>query len=324
VRFAPAVVGDAIADIVIASNDPDEDVVAVPLSGLGFKNQSDTYTQGQQVGGNADIMFVVDTSLSMSEEQNKLAQSFQHFIQWVVDANVKFNIAVTTGDMSATGEQGRFVGNPKIIDNNTPNLVTTFQNNVKVGDGGHDIEQLMEGSKRALSAPLVDGENAGFLREVAKLFIVYVSDEDDQSPGSVQSFVDFFTNLKGGNADKVFFAAIAGPTPSGCWGSGAFADAGDRYVEITGNTGGLFDTICQSNFGTTLEDLAFEVTASDGVFYLTEIPDPDTIRVYVDAAEQAGDRWTYDAAENSITFGTLWNPPGGAQVMIQYHIVDEG
>ena len=78
-----------------------------------------------------------------------------------------------------------------------------------VGDTGSGTEQGFAGAAASVSAPLVTGENANFLRPEAKLFVVYVSDEDDQSPGSAADQIATIRAAKGGDPSKVFFAAIA-------------------------------------------------------------------------------------------------------------------
>src|SRR4051812_46110298 len=63
---------------------------------VGGTIHTDTFVQGDLVGGYADILFVVDNSGSMSEEQTLLANSFNTFINWVITQKVDFHIAITT------------------------------------------------------------------------------------------------------------------------------------------------------------------------------------------------------------------------------------
>lgn len=318
VRFSPEAIGDITAVVKVFSNDPDEPEVPVDLGAEAFERVEDTFTQGQQVGGIADILFVVDNSGSMSDDQTKLANSFSSFINWLVTAQVDYRIAITTTDTSATGEQGAFVGSPKILDINTPNIATAFSNNVQVGDNGSGSELGLEGSRLALSEPLLSGGNAGFLRNEARLYIVYVSDEEDQSPDSVGTYKTFFTNVKGGDPDKVFYAAIAGPPPLGCFNAYGNAESSPRYHDITTSTGGLFDSLCQQNFGPTLENLAFEVTAGEGEFFLSSVPVISSLEMIVNGALQPPDRWTYNGATNSVKFFPQWNPVPGAEVIARF------
>lgn len=318
VHFAPHTVGVFAATLVIESDDVDEPQLQVPLGGDGYTVVVDTYTQGTQTGGLADILFVVDNSGSMSEEQTKLGNSFSTFINWLVGANVDYRIAVTTTDMVDATHQGRFRGNPKVITPQTPDVVNAFKANVDVGATGSATEKGLDGGLAAISEPLLSGENAGFLRPEARLYVVYVTDENDASSGTPQSYVDQTVMVKGGDPTKAFFAAIAGPTPSGCFTFGNSADAGTRYRQVIDATGGLFGSICDSDFGVTLQNLAFEVTAASGEFFLTDIPDPATIEVYVAGALEPTGHWTYNAGTNSVKFLDPWVPVAGAVVAIHY------
>ena len=59
--------------------------------------------------------------------------------------------------------------------------------------------------------------NAGFLREDAKLYIICISDEQDQSRGNPDFYVDFFSSIKGyHNTEMLKVSAIVGDAPNGC------------------------------------------------------------------------------------------------------------
>ena len=45
--------------------------------------------------------------------------------------------------------------------------------------------------------PIIDMQNAGFLRDDARLAVIVVSDEEDSSDGPVSLYIDFFRNIKG-------------------------------------------------------------------------------------------------------------------------------
>jgi hypothetical protein len=143
-----------------------------------------------------DILFVIDDSGSMNQEQTNLQTNLGNFIQGLKDSPVAndFQLGVTTtsvqtfdGSFSTTAgrpyEQGAFVGTPKVLLGSSPTLVADFQSRVIVGTGGSGKEQPFWAMKLALSSPLIDagGANEGFLRPGARLAIVILSDEDDCS-----------------------------------------------------------------------------------------------------------------------------------------------
>jgi hypothetical protein len=286
---------------------------------VGGSVHTDTFIQGETKGGYADLLFVVDNSGSMYEEQALLAQSFSTFINWIIGENVDFHIAVTTTDMMETGEQGAFVGNPKILRPETPDLVAAFQNNVNVGDLGSWEEKGLDAARAALSEPNTAAENAGFLRDNANLYLVFVTDEEEQSADSIHDFIDFFGQLKG-DPDRVHYTAIAGPVPTGCQSLNGYADASLRYDELITTTGGLFGSICQEDFGVTLQELAFEVIAAASEYHLTKLPIPSTIEVFVEGAAVPATDWVYHSATNSVEIMEPSIPNGGDTITITYEV----
>ena len=319
ISFAPTALGDMTGELHIESNDGDEPELIIPLEGHAYRWQTDNFEQGGTIGGKADILFVVDNSGSMSEEQTKLGNSFSTFINWLTNGLVDYRVAITTTDMDDPNHQGKFQGNPTVISNTTPNVVDTFKNNVNVGANGSGSEKGIVAAATALSSGLLSSANAGFLRNDARLFVVWVTDEEDSSPSSPSTYQNEIVAAKGGDPAQVFFAAIAGPEPLGCFTFAGSADAGARYLDIVQPTGGLFGSICDADFGYTLQNLAFEVTSAGGAYPLSALPDPSTIVVTVDGLTQilAVD-YMYDATSNVVTFQEGHVPPGGAAVLITY------
>jgi len=169
-----------------------------------------------------DILFVVDDSGSMVEEQSNLATNFDAFIGRLASSPVKneFRIGITTTSVAgfqnetvyasgtlnagvpyprgalvaidpATGKirydatAGAFTGT-RILEADSPTLADDFIANVKVGTGGSGKETGLEAARLALTDRIADGTNAGFLRTGARLAVIIVSDEDDCTDG-VQS-----------------------------------------------------------------------------------------------------------------------------------------
>lgn len=282
---------------------------------VGGQIHTDTFVQGDLVGGYADILFVVDNSGSMYDDQVRLSQSFDTFINWIVAENVDFHIAITTTDVEASGAKGAFVGTPAVLDNNTPDLINKFKANALVGETGSGYEHGFDPAVAALTEPLASTVNAGFLRSNAKLYVVFVSDEEEQSTMTVPAFVQSMIDAKGGVAERVHFTAITAELNNTC-----FADYGARYAELMTLTDGLFGSICQADFGTTLQSLGFEVTSASGEYFLTQVPEPSTIEVKVAGVVQPADRWTYHAATNSVELMAQYIPAPGTIITITYEI----
>ncbi|MDB4962439.1 MAG: putative lipoprotein [Myxococcales bacterium] len=155
-----------------------------------------------------DIVFVVDDSGSMAEEQGNLAHNFPMFadvLQNYVNEDgehIDFRVAVTTtgrdltysnsfGSMfppmsfSEMGDDGAFRNNCNVnrrwLEPSDPDLGTALSCRASVGTGGPGYEMPLLMTKWALGDRVADNTNAGFLRDDALLGIVMLTDEDDSS-----------------------------------------------------------------------------------------------------------------------------------------------
>lgn len=155
-----------------------------------------------------DIVFVVDDSGSMAEEQNNLATNFPMFANLLSSyttpegEKIDFRVAVTTTGRDITytidlgmgfppqtqsedGDNGAFRNNcgsqKRFLDNTDTNMAQTLACRANVGTSGPGFEMPLLMSKWALSERVTDGTNAGFLRNDALLAIVYLTDENDSS-----------------------------------------------------------------------------------------------------------------------------------------------
>lgn len=159
-----------------------------------------------------DLLFVVDNSSSMTDNQTALATNFPRIIDALSSLPgglPNLHIGVVTSDMgtssagdaspassisgcTGTGMNGQLVTDPAIADryisdvaaadgtrtrNYTGELRDVFAQLAEVGDAGCGFEQHL----RAMQAALVSPANAGFLRPDANLAVVILGDEDDCS-----------------------------------------------------------------------------------------------------------------------------------------------
>lgn len=197
--------------------------VAVLLLLAGCPDRDDPRTEPQQsreerseipIGMNRDldILFVIDDSGSMGEEQASLAANFQAFmdvLESVEGGLPNVHIGVVSSDVGTgagpstacpgDGDDGRLqataplpcttpVGN-FISDVANPDgtrtrnywgtLPETFGCIARLGTFGCGLEQHLEAMKRALDGS--NSGNEGFLRPEAYLMVVFVADEDDCS-----------------------------------------------------------------------------------------------------------------------------------------------
>lgn len=303
--------------------------LTVPLTGAGTTNSQQTDIFQQLVDNKVDILWVVDDSGSMSEEQTQLANNFASFIGFADTLGVDYQVGVTTTEINdaVSGKIWSCNGHPKIITPTTPNKVQAFQcaanvtsppGNTRPNPGGSDeAEAGLQAARLALDVPVVTAENAGFLRTDARLAVIIVSDEEDQSPGSVNLYIDFFRNIKGfANPQLVSVSAIAGDVPNGC----ATAEAGTRYQQAVSALNGQFESVCTASWNTLLNNIGLGVFALRTAWGLSRPADPSSIVVRVNGtvvAQGGANGWTFDPATNTLSFnGTP--PPPGATIEVQY------
>jgi hypothetical protein len=239
-----------------------------------------------------DVLWAVDNSSSMSEEQEALARNFEEFYKYMeqlVDPDSDeevFHIGVISTDVYDPDHQGKLLGNPNIITDATPNAAEVFAENVNVGLEGKGDEQGFYAAELALTEPLISTFNAGFLRDDAYLFIIFVADEDDRSFGEVDYFVRRFLQIKGvGNDGMVKAAAVVGDVPEvpeWCQTEEEKpVEPGERYAFLAESTEGLVLSICDEDFAKSLDQLGFAAAGLRRQFRLTRRAVPETIQVWV-------------------------------------------
>ena len=189
------------------------------------------------------------------------------------------------------------------------------------GTRGSANEKGLDAAFRALSSPLITTWNAGFLRPDAYLALIFVSDEEDQSPQTVDFYVNYFRAIKGfRNANLFSASSIAIPANRG----GCSGIPGLRYIDVSDRTGGIFETICTQDWAQALQNLGLSVFGYKSRFFLSNTPVTGTVEVWVDGVQidpraMSGQvRWTYEPAGNSVNFAPLAIPEPGSEIVIRY------
>jgi hypothetical protein len=315
---APGVVYDDQIDI--WSNDPDEGISTVTLSGEGAP-VGQIEELFDQVGSSTpiDILFVIDNSTSMQDENNALANNFNTFIQGFLALNLDYQIGVVTTDMQTPSDMGQLKG--PIITTATPDPVAQFNQNVDVPFTDVMEEQGLDAAYTALTPPLINGVNAGLVRPGSLLSVIVISDEDDQS---VVTANDMITLLDTYHGDPTLTSlSIVGGPKTGIWPCGGFlfgAGPVPTYWDVAQATGGIHLNLCQLDMNEIVSQLAVVAAGLSTEFFLNTVPsDPAAVEVIVDGTPVPNDPdngWTYDAANNSIVFAGNGIPAGGAQIRV--------
>jgi hypothetical protein len=224
-----------------------------------------------------DVLWVVDNSTSMVQEQQGLADNFSSFFKYLTGTGADYHIGVISTDVYDADQHGKLQGAVPIISQATPDAAEVYATNVQVGIGGKGDEQGFKAADLSLSEPLLSTDNAGFLREGGYLFMIFVSDEDDHSFGEPLYYLRKFKQIKGiGNDGMVNIAAVVGDVPGGC----ATAKSGTRYTELAQASSGISPSVC-SAFADSLDQLGFAAAGLKRNFSLSHTAVPASLTVYI-------------------------------------------
>ncbi|MCA9704378.1 MAG: VWA domain-containing protein [Myxococcales bacterium] len=223
-----------------------------------------------------DLLFVVDNSAPMLEEQFRVQGTALAFVQQVQQA-----IPTLTEDVHVaviTTDDDRFVqpddtgcgapyegGNPWMISSSTV-LQAELECALALGEQGSPNERPMDMLLGSLSddrlAP--GGLHSGFLREDALLVVVVVTNEEDEpepdtdwgSAGDPAGWAAALAERKGGYPGNVVVLSLLGtPKPNACppfqWDGTLGAQLAERLIEFTESfPQGAVGDICAPEYAT--------------------------------------------------------------------------
>jgi hypothetical protein len=261
----------------------------------GVEDPGPTFGDGSTIdasGGDEckkiDLVFVVDNSGSMGQEQANLTSNFPNFITTLNGFRTKggdpldYRVAVTTTDNSTdrgafrrTGANGCNPGPTRPwLERNDANLSQAFSCRANVGTSGSSSEVGLECMKQALTTRMTDGTNKAngqdFLRQDALLAFIIITDEDESSSVAINTYPPVFDGVKtiGATSGKGRWAAavIAGFNAQGVaqtcsstqFGSAGAATRYGQFITLAGKNG-VASSICAG-------DLTVGLTAALNTF----------------------------------------------------------
>ncbi len=284
----------------------------VPMENI---HQVDTSLQIQRPI--VDILWVVDNSCSMADEQNSLTGNFPAFADFFVGSGLDYHIGVTSTDIDGNynGSKGKLVTSSgyKYIDPYTVDPVGVFTSMATLGISGSGSEKGIGATYMVLETHR-DTINAGFYRDEAALHTIVISDEPDYTPASLitqDEFINWYDDLK--DEQGKTFSSIVDKS-----------DGGD-YLTVTRAIGGIERDITSEDWPLMLEQLGLQAAGLRTEYFLTQLPIVDTIEVAVDDVSGAHlvfqtTDWTYSTTRNSITFLT-YIPESLSTVIVEYDVL---
>jgi len=308
VHYEPTRTGeDFLGSMTAWSNEPIGERAATQSAAAALVDEhiDEFYIEGDPP---TDIMFVVDQSCSMGDDQERLRTNFDYFISNLEGFTDDWQIIVGNNE-------GGCYNTGSILRPSTPDYQSAFSQAVSSGTDDHidDPERLLTTAYNGVYNTDAGECNSGFMREDAVLHVILVSDEEEQSasPLSLAQGIMDKKFLQTADYSMVRISAIAGDVPGGC----ATADPGYGYDEAVTASGGVFLSICETDWTPYMEELA-QTSVNPTTFELSDSPWEPTLEVFINDAPVPAADWVYDAAANAIEFINPDNRPGGGDTVV--------
>lgn len=292
-------------------------------------NTENSFDAQAVYSANVDVLWVIDNSYETMElHQERIASKMQSFYNGLVRNNANFRIAATTMDMSRTGARGDLLGSVPVVTRSTPNAVARLQELLRRGGEGNNAEIGLGAMRSALEKEVAKGSSAKFLRDDALLVIVFLTDDEDFSAGTVADYKNFLDNLKGQNTlnSQKWIANYIGVTDlndSRCTTYGDYSARGDNYIELAQGSGGVSESICQTDFGSYIDQITVRLKSVLNRYKLEENPLLDSLTVYKNGVlirEDNVNGWTYEAETNTVVLNGSVKPGPNDEIEIKYEI----
>ena len=310
VGYAPL---DDYADegfLTVTSNDPFQPEAQAYQTGGGALYGQNLDIFEQPIQGLTDIIFTVDWSCSMADDIARVQANFDVFIATLQTMDADYHVAVVTDDDGCVNGSQPYIDNSMSASDQT-SLFDTMLNNYAYGAYTEMGFTLLEAATTSTNLGS-GGCNEDMIRDDAALAMVGVTDEVEQSANPWSYYVSLFQSLKR-DSDDLVIHAIAGDYPSGCGGN----EPGQGWYEASVATGGLFLSICATDWASHLEALAEGSAADLSSFELTAWPVPETIVVRIDGVTTTTG-WEYNSTDGSIDFDESHIPEGGSTIEVEY------
>lgn len=266
-----------------------------------------------------DILFVIDGTGSMAEEQASLASASATFVSVLAELEVSWQLGATSSDLT---DEGVLAGDPWIITPTVADPAAALADALLVGTDHVPPSAGLDAATLALRDS--SGQNRGFRRAAAALHVVFVSDDDDQSgevlgADPVGTFVTLLANQAAQNGLPARASAVVGGVPDGCEGATGSARAGTRYLEVVERTGGVDASVCDVDFSVVAEEIAALAVDWPVLFPLQAAPEPGSVTVTVNGERRSD--WELELDPPAIRFSEAPGPD--ADVHVRYALEEE-
>lgn len=222
------------------------------------------FSVSQQSNNKVDILFVMDNSRTMVEENKKTADAFSEFLTNLGDLDYRIavkttDVALSHGSLLPIGDSGNAV---RYMDRNTVNGLSMLQQTLQVKSNGSGEEAGLTSVQGFIDRiGLAGSYESSFYRADAVLATVAITDSDEAAHGGYQSaeayLADLYRKLPG--KTYIHHSNIILPGDSACLATGE--GYGVTYFDLSNLTGGNSVSICSPQYGNQLKDFASSIIA---------------------------------------------------------------
>ena len=291
----------------------------------------------------ADIIWVIDESGSMSEEQQSVASNAVDFFNraqaygldfrmGVVDVNQANNGVFCTGQGQSADQ---FLG-PADLNAFQACAIEPWGALEEEGGAEYGLTQGLRAVQTHL--PRADNDSTR-IRTDAQLVIIYVSDErpdevedagcaddfDNDPPIDpnclqpvIQPTLDLLTGLSDPEGSGMAHAIVS-PAPGGC---PTATETGRGYTDIVTTLGGQIGSVCQTDLGPTMQVIIEDIVANSSPIVLRHVPISVSITCAKDGValdRSRRDGFDYRASANTIVFiGQDFDPLHPSEILVSY------
>lgn len=287
---------------------------------LEEKWQTDTFVQVSEE--KANVLFVIDNSISMDNDQIRLTEEMPLMIQLLHDAYVDYRIGFIT--TSSEDRLHTVADNRKWIDRTVEDPIKAFTDAAQVGLNGDSVEKGLY----SWWLTTKNLENRDFFRRDVPLHTIFVTDEPDYTVWGedISSKDEFWHQAHTNNTwhgRMTVTSIVMERDDTSCKGLWPTEINPQAYVDFTDKYPGIVVNICADSWTDAIETITADILDPRIIFTLTDIPVLETMQIYVKIDEvtqvRTPEDWFYTSDTNTITFKQNV-PPEESRVLFTYQI----
>ncbi len=231
-----------------------------------------------------DILFVVDNSQSMRDEQKSMATKIASFIDRVKGFDWQIAVTTTDPDHHTYGDgrlqkfpDGSFILNSKL---DTALARQYFAETVQRSETGSSSEQGIRGTARAIQRSLGSSAQPAhqqFFRDQSALSAVVLTDENESGAQPINKgseLVKLVSETWGDDKIFQFHSIIVRPGDTDCKAAATTGEHyyGTAYAAATKLTNGVLGSICEADYGNQLSLIGQTVANAKTTYDLECVP----------------------------------------------------